>query len=40
MKRQVLGYKMMPKIRPKDAVTHTLKLEKGELVNFMHIGNN
>ena len=31
---------MIPKIRPKDAVTHTLKLQNGELINFMQVGHN
>ena len=29
MKRGVSGYKIMSKIKPKDVVTHSLKLEKG-----------
>ena len=33
---------MVPKIRPKDAVTQSIKLDcaHGELINFLHVGND
>lgn len=40
MRKSVLGYKIISKIKPKDAVTHSIKLEKGELINFIQVGEN
>ena len=41
-KKTINGYKMMPKIRPKESVTKTFQLdvEKGEYINFILIGND
>ena len=39
-RKEINGYKMMPKIRPKDAVTKTFSLDvsKNEYINFMMLG--
>lgn len=39
-KNEVRGYKIIPKIRPKDVVNKTLIIDlgKNEVINFVHVG--